>query len=223
MARNAKHSVKCVVCSKEYTLVSHRVRSNLEANNGKITCRGCMAKSKTGNTTLIDSERVYNASDIKGLPVSSKLKVQIRCSKCGSCKSITAANAKENASKNGEFLCRNCVLAKEEVRKKQSATRLKISVDEWTKFYSAQHDYDTQWTAPLRKAIRKRDESCLLCGSRGQKRALTVHHVDWNKKNSTPNNLIALCCVCHNKVHNANVRSIEELMIYADLTRDCKN
>ena len=45
---------------------------------------------------------------------------------------------------------------------------------------------------------RHRKEKCEICGS---KRLLAVHHIDKNRKNSNPNNLITLCCVCHRRKH----------------------
>ena len=34
-------------------------------------------------------------------------------------------------------------------------------------------------------------------------RNLDIHHVDYNKLNSVPNNLIALCRRCHNKTNKS--------------------
>lgn len=61
-------------------------------------------------------------------------------------------------------------------------------------------DFDRQ----LKELIRKRDNrTCQLCGKR--KRAnydLTVHHIDYDKQNSNPKNLITLCRSCNNKVNS---------------------
>lgn len=64
------------------------------------------------------------------------------------------------------------------------------------------------WTfnAELKAEIRRRDgHRCQLCGvSQAEcKRTLTVHHVDYNKTNSDPVNLTALCHSCNTRV-NAN-------------------
>ena len=64
--------------------------------------------------------------------------------------------------------------------------------------------YPLGWTRKLRKHIRKRDNYiCQICGRSEleNKRKLSVHHVDYNKNNLNPLNLISLCVVCHSKVN----------------------
>jgi len=51
----------------------------------------------------------------------------------------------------------------------------------------------------MRKAIRERDDyTCQLCGKYP---AFEVHHIDYNKKNNEPENLITLCKSCHIKTN----------------------
>ena len=62
--------------------------------------------------------------------------------------------------------------------------------------------YDLGFNDKLRKMIKCRDNHrCQLCG--GIDLMLAVHHIDYNKKNSKPENLISLCMSCNAKV-NAN-------------------
>jgi len=35
--------------------------------------------------------------------------------------------------------------------------------------------------------------------------AQEIHHIDGNPRNNKPDNLIALCGTCHNKVHNGEI------------------
>jgi len=50
----------------------------------------------------------------------------------------------------------------------------------------------------LRVEIYKRDNYiCQLCSQYGN----VVHHIDYDKKNCNPNNLITLCCSCNGKVN----------------------
>ena len=68
--------------------------------------------------------------------------------------------------------------------------------------------YSIDWTETLRKSIRERDNYiCQLCG-RTQieeleelEMKLTIHHIDYNKKNSNPDNLITLCRSCNSRVN----------------------
>jgi len=67
------------------------------------------------------------------------------------------------------------------------------------------------WTfnAELKEEVRRRDGyACQLCGvpQAGCERKLAVHHIDYDKKNSDPVNLTALCVSCnvranHNRPH----------------------
>lgn len=59
--------------------------------------------------------------------------------------------------------------------------------------------YSVDWTKTLKKSIRQRDKyTCQLCG---KEPAICVHHIDYDKKNNNPNNLITLCSSCHSKTN----------------------
>jgi hypothetical protein len=58
--------------------------------------------------------------------------------------------------------------------------------------------YSVDWTKTLKQAIRERDHFvCQLCLGSGY----PVHHIDYNKKNCNPENLITLCEKCNSKVN----------------------
>ena len=62
--------------------------------------------------------------------------------------------------------------------------------------------YNLDWTETLRRSIRERDKyTCQLCGKLQSDRAIDVHHIDYNKKNCNPDNLITLCNNCHIKTN----------------------
>lgn len=59
--------------------------------------------------------------------------------------------------------------------------------------------YSFEWTSSLRRSIRERDKYlCNICSKYGN----NVHHIDYNKKNCNPNNLITLCRSCHSKTNH---------------------
>jgi len=59
-------------------------------------------------------------------------------------------------------------------------------------------EYPPEWTRKLRNAIKRRDGyRCRLCGEH----ATDVHHIDYNKDNCAPENLISLCHSCHAKTN----------------------
>jgi len=58
--------------------------------------------------------------------------------------------------------------------------------------------YSVDWTETLKRSIRERDHYiCQLCSNYGN----TVHHIDYDKKNCNPTNLITLCVGCNTKVN----------------------
>lgn len=64
--------------------------------------------------------------------------------------------------------------------------------------------YPIGWTDILKKSIRQRDNyKCQLCDKtqKQEGRKLSVHHIDYNKENLDPKNLITLCKVCNSKVN----------------------
>jgi 5-methylcytosine-specific restriction endonuclease McrA len=68
-------------------------------------------------------------------------------------------------------------------------------------------EYGFYWTAKLREIIRSRDNYiCQECGIhqdklQGRCKKLDVHHIDYNKFNLNPENLITLCRSCHIKTN----------------------
>ena len=63
--------------------------------------------------------------------------------------------------------------------------------------------YSVDWTEGLRRSIRERDHYiCQLCRKLQGDIAHDVHHVDYNKRNCNPDNLITLCHSCNAKVNN---------------------
>lgn len=66
--------------------------------------------------------------------------------------------------------------------------------------------YNVDWTESLRISIRERDKYvCKICGNKQGDEAFSVHHIDYNKKNCDPKNLITLCRKCHAKTsYNRN-------------------
>ena len=64
--------------------------------------------------------------------------------------------------------------------------------------------YPCGWTKLLKESIRTRDNyKCQVCGCPQEECLikLSVHHVDYDKNNLDPNNLISLCQCCHTKIH----------------------
>jgi len=62
--------------------------------------------------------------------------------------------------------------------------------------------YSIDWTETLKRSIRERDHYvCRICGEQQTEKTFPVHHIDYNKKNCSPTNLITLCISCHSKTN----------------------
>ncbi len=68
--------------------------------------------------------------------------------------------------------------------------------------------YPSGWTKTFKKQIRFRDNyTCQKCNIEEKEyklvrgRVLDIHHIDYNKNNLDPNNLISLCNNCNSKVN----------------------
>lgn len=69
--------------------------------------------------------------------------------------------------------------------------------------------YPVEWTKRFKEKIRCRDEyKCQLCdleeNNHGKK--LCVHHIDFDRFNLSPENLVTLCKYCHGKFHGKYTR-----------------
>ncbi len=65
--------------------------------------------------------------------------------------------------------------------------------------------YDAKFNKQFKRAIRKRDNQiCMLCNIHKEKlkRALDIHHINYNKQFSIPENCISLCQPCHMKANS---------------------
>lgn len=64
--------------------------------------------------------------------------------------------------------------------------------------------YSVNWTETLRQSIRERDHyTCQMPGCHKHQGdiAHAVHHIDYDKKNCSPDNLLTLCTSCHLKTN----------------------
>lgn len=72
--------------------------------------------------------------------------------------------------------------------------------------------YGDEFTIELKHKIKQRDNyQCKRCFKKPSWTYLIVHHIDYNKKNSSEKNLITLCKSCHTQHHlNSNVEQQEK-------------
>ena len=88
-------------------------------------------------------------------------------------------------------------------RIKISAAQQGIPLSQWKEFISFK-PYTLDFNESFKKAIRERDNNCCMICNKSQeelKRQLSVHHIDYNKQNSFPQNCVSLCRTCHMKTN----------------------
>jgi hypothetical protein len=68
--------------------------------------------------------------------------------------------------------------------------------------------YGDKWGRALKNKIRERDkDTCQVCSSvsKGKQRH-PIHHIDFNKKNNSEDNLTVICRGCHKKIHVGKIK-----------------
>ena len=111
--------------------------------------------------------------------------------KCGWCGKITKQPLSQITNYKHHFCNRQCY-NKFNKGKNSSQWRGGVSFE----------PYGVKFNNDLKEQIRKRDNfTCQECGNESNGRKLDVHHIDYNKKNNVPSNLIALCSPCNVKAN----------------------
>ncbi len=101
-----------------------------------------------------------------------------------------------------------------EERKKSEELRFKISKGRKGKLVKEDHwnwnkgssfePYSPEFNKPLKQSILERDNyTCQCPDCTLENKKLMVHHINYDKKNSNPKNLITLCNKCHSKTNNS--------------------
>lgn len=162
-------------------------------------------------------------------PFTEEHKEKLRQSNLGQKRSDEAKENMSKASKGIPRPYRKGIPVSEETKKKISDTLKKNPVRYWlgkkkyediTKcnFWQGGKSFETysvDWKKSLKISIRERDHyQCQMCGERQDDEALSVHHIDYNKKNCDPNNLISLCRICHSKTNHNREYWIEYFKQY---------
>ena len=63
-------------------------------------------------------------------------------------------------------------------------------------------EYGEEFNFELKHLIKRRDNyTCRLCNDKTKNQDLHVHHIDYDKQNNDPKNLISLCNICHPKTN----------------------
>ncbi len=114
--------------------------------------------------------------------------------------------------KNGKYIIKFCIDCKNKISAKLAKRCQKChkkyavgkNAPNWLNGKSFE-PYGLEFNEDLKEVIRNRDRrKCQICEKieLEEGRKLSIHHIDYDKKNNNPNNLISLCYKCHTKTNH---------------------
>lgn len=213
-----KHGLKnkikiCPVCNNQFI-----AKKDCRTNNQIYCSFNCHVKHRTGGDPIfikckycqkkfrISPSRIGKKNFCSKKCYSIWLKKQIerielKCTYCNKHFTKTKKRIKQYNYKN--HFCSHLCLHK----------YMREHIYEWRNDSKKEHNpawkggisnspYSFNFNEELRELIRKRDNyKCQICGCKSKKYShkLSIHHIDYNKQNDNPKNLIALCSSCHHK------------------------
>ena len=154
-------------------------------------------KNSKNHFCSIKCRSEYQSKYIVGKANPNFKSMEIECDNCGKIIYVCPSQNKRNKYNFCSRFCDN------EHRKKSKRYALENN-PQWLGGLSF-FPYPLKWSNQLRESIRQRDGyTCRICGYVWDKkdRKLSVHHIDYNKNNLNPENLISLCTPCHSKTHH---------------------
>lgn len=199
--RQSKNQFCNQQCYSKWQSINLRGKNNLHWKSIKFQCDNCEKefyvepnRSKRGKNHFCSKKCKYEwmSKNLTGKNNLHWSSIEVKCSKCEK-----IFHMQPNQLKIGKrhFCNKNCM-----------TQFLKGPNSPGWKNGLSFEPYSFDWTEAHKKFIRRRDNwKCQLCGAPQEEftKKLSVHHIDYNKKNCDKKNLITLCALCHNKT-NAN-------------------
>jgi endogenous inhibitor of DNA gyrase (YacG/DUF329 family) len=128
------------------------------------------------------------------------LKIKQKCLECGTVFEVFPCKIKQNKAKYCSKQCYSLSLRQIMLGKNNPSWKNGLSFE----------PYSSEFNEELKKEVKiKNNYICQICGIteiqhiKLKNRKLSIHHIDYNKKNCSLDNLITLCSACHSKTsHN---------------------
>lgn len=176
-----QYTLTCKHCGKEFTSLR---------NNKKYCSKECLDK------------HIYPS------------KVVVKCGYCGKNVEIIACKAQNNHV----FCDESCyALYRKFIYKQPSGPdshwygKRGSETPNWQGGLSYE-PYSSLFDNALKEQVRVRDNhTCQICGAKQKAQKLSIHHIDYNKKNNDKSNLVSLCRKCHS-ITNGNRPEWEEFL-----------
>lgn len=211
-------TVKCSACSKERK-VKHAIAEFYRNRATPYRCKECAEKnapkqeksSRWGGHDIILTCSGCGKTRTLRPYLAVKIAKPYQCRVCFS-KNIGQGQSHPSYKPEIHMICKCTSCGKEKQIEKRiferyskpyrctSCNAIKGEKNFCWKGGVSQEEYSAEWTRNLREAIRERDNrECQVCQDKQPGRVLSVHHIDYDKKNLDETNLITLCMKCHAK------------------------
>lgn len=198
-SRSRKVNTPCLSCGKELVVSSARMTDG----RGRYCSKSCQHQAKRKQPIPLACEacdkhwtglpwqfdRRYCSWEC-AKPFVGHERMDLGEKSCAYCGTIFERRSDENA---GNFRSR-----------KTCSDQCRFALGGKTRRHGAAPGgpYAADFTRQLREEIRARDGyRCRLCGAPPIRRGLHVHHIDYQKDNTLPENLITLCQPCHSRTN----------------------
>lgn len=191
LSRITKIKLNCLQCNKKFevwpsVIKKGRKHCSNECRRKRVkkTCLHCDKEFKVIPSRIKKGEGKYCSIECNNLYKAARV-----IKNCFICKKKFKGYLSDEKHKRGKYCSRECFYIGN-VGENASAWRGGISYDPYTLDFNKR----------LKEAVRKRDNYCCQVCNTFQddfKIKLAIHHIDYNKKNSFPQNLISLCKKCH--------------------------
>jgi hypothetical protein len=182
-------------------VVSSETRKKISlANTGKIRTKEMIENLKKARNQPEVVKKIFNSHI--GVKLSKKTKIKISKANKGrkrteEHKKLLSKLAKQRGS--GKWMLGRKL--SEETKRKVGEAKSGEKHWNWRGGISCE-PYSLDWTQTLKRSIRERDKYiCFTCKILQGDIAFDVHHIDYNKQNCNPENLITLCKSCHTKTN----------------------
>ena len=164
---------------------------------GNTRSCGCLVWET--NSSHLEGERFGRLLAIKDVGRTKRNLVRWLCKcDCGKETIVTAGHLR-----SGEI--RSCGCYNRDVAKERATIHGNTSNGSY-------YNYPPEWTYEFREGVRERDNhECQMCGRTEleENQFLAVHHIDYNRDNTVPENCITLCHSCHSKTNHNRKNWIE--------------
>lgn len=195
-------------------LNSERMKRNNPMKRDKVVQKMMESIDIEEKTRVIKEWRENNPNPVKGRERSEEWKQMMSEKMRGrSLSKKTRRKIAETKREKGDY-----EEARERMKEKNPMSNPEISEKisgenhyRW-KGGASKNKYGSGWTPQKREEVRERDnKSCVFCGMPNAAHqllhkssgSLPVHHLDGNKENNSKGNLIAVCYICHSRLHNS--------------------